>query len=166
MQNRRHIDTIVGHTLQSIIRRIVEKLHDGVCEYGHHFTVFGSGLPFIDDQCPLLKVLGFKPSTNHVAINLKSAEALFLEACRATAENPSSPILGEGFTPPLPLPARPGSSGCSPFGTNQVFQNQIKTEGFCKANLIYYDNVDQFWHVDSCWSPLALYCPSKNLLKT
>ena len=39
-----------------------------VCEYGFHFTVFGSGLPFIDDQCPLLKVLGFKPSTNHVAI--------------------------------------------------------------------------------------------------
>ena len=27
LQNRRHIDTIVGHTLQSIIRRIVEKLH-------------------------------------------------------------------------------------------------------------------------------------------
>ena len=61
LQNRRHIDTIVGHTLQSIIRRIVEKLHDGVCEYGHHFTVFGSGLPFIDDQRPLLKVLAFQP---------------------------------------------------------------------------------------------------------
>ena len=46
-----------------------------VCEYGFHFTVFGSGLPFVDDQCPLLKVLGFKPFTNHVAINLKFLEA-------------------------------------------------------------------------------------------
>ena len=42
-----------------------------VCEYGFHFTVFGSRLPFIDDQCPLLKVLGFKPSTNHVVHQLK-----------------------------------------------------------------------------------------------
>ena len=32
-----------------------------VCEYGFHFTVFGSGLPFIDDQRPLLKVLAFQP---------------------------------------------------------------------------------------------------------
>jgi len=34
---------------------------------------------------------------------------------------------------------------------------------FCKVNPIYYYNVDQFWHVDSCWHPLALNCPFKNL---
>ena len=33
------------------------------------------------------------------------------------------------------------------------------------ATPIYYNNVDQFGHVDSCWPPLALNCPFKNLKK-
>ena len=93
----------------------------------------------------------------------KSAEALCLEACRSRARNPNSPVPGEGFTPPLPLPVplvRLLVPTAEPIVT---FQNHVKNQYFWKANPIYYDNVDQFWHVDSCWSPLALYCPFKNL---
>ena len=88
-----------------------------------------------------------------------------------TASYPPRPCASKRVEPkletPIPQfltpPHRPGSVSCSRVKTAWSFQNHVKNRGFWKVNPIYYDNVDQFWYVDSCWPPLALNCPFKNL---
>ena len=80
---------------------------------------------------------------------------------------PTKPLTNQAFKQPS-LP--PTKSSTNPAFNQPSLQptkpstNPAFNQPTLQPTPIYYDNVGQFWHVDSCWPPLvALNCPFKNL---